>query len=70
MKKVRAKFDCTGEGYKNFKKGKERSLNTAVANKLLKVGFVEEVKEETNVPDKEVESEVKAADKKTAKEKK
>ncbi len=63
MKKVRAKFDCTGDGYKNFKKGEERNLSPAVANKLLKVGFVEEV---TDVQDQKAEM----ADKKTAKEKK
>lgn len=43
--KVKALIDCVGIGY-NFKKGDTTDLNKPLAEKLIKFGYVEEVKTE------------------------
>ncbi len=42
--KVKARFDCVGLGY-NLKTDETTELNKALAEKLIKFGYVEEVKE-------------------------
>lgn len=47
--RVKALIDCVGVGY-NLKKGEEADLSKKLAEKLVKFGYVEEVKsKETKV---------------------
>ncbi|EHN17135.1 hypothetical protein IYC_00085 [Clostridium sporogenes PA 3679] len=42
--KVKAKIECTGEGYKDFHIGEVRNLPKQLAEKLIAFSVVEEVK--------------------------
>jgi hypothetical protein len=42
--KVECKVKCTGSGYKNFNVGETREIKKDIAEKLIKFGYVEEVK--------------------------
>ncbi|ENK0837124.1 hypothetical protein AB2Z22_000430 [Clostridium botulinum] len=42
--KVKAKIECTGEGYKDFHVDEIRDLPKQLANKLIAFSYVEEVK--------------------------
>lgn len=42
--KVKSLIHCTGLGYKDFKRGEIRDLRKEIAEKLLKIGYVEQVK--------------------------
>jgi hypothetical protein len=41
---VKAKIECTGPGYKDFKKDEERDLPDKLAKKLIDFGYAEKVK--------------------------
>lgn len=49
--KVKALMDCKGVGY-DLKKGEEADLNKKLAEKLVKFGYVEEVKRGKEKSDK------------------
>ncbi|KRU46288.1 hypothetical protein [Clostridium sporogenes] len=42
--KVKAKIECTGEGYKDFHIGEIRNLPKQLAEKLIAFSYAEEVK--------------------------
>lgn len=41
--KIKAKIDCTGVGYENFKAGETRNVKKEIAEKLLKFRYAEKV---------------------------
>jgi hypothetical protein len=54
--RVKAIINCTGEGYKNFKKGEVRNLKKDIAKKLIDFNYAVEVTGDNNSENSEAEN--------------